>query len=54
MKKLFYIDACFRSGSNTKKIADAVIDKLSERYEIETVRLSEYSFPVVKLLLTDL
>ena len=48
MKKLFYINACLRSGSNTKKIADAVIDKLSERYEIETVRLSEYSFPVVK------
>ena len=48
MKKLFYIDACLRSGSNTKRIADAIIDKLSERYEVETVRLSEHSFPIVK------
>ena len=36
-----------RTGSNTKKIADAIIAKLSERYDIETVRLSEYAFPVV-------
>lgn len=48
MKKLFYIDACLRNGSNTKKIADVIIGKLSEKYEIETVSLSEYSFPVVK------
>ena len=48
MKKLFYIDACLRSGSNTKKIADAIIGKLAEKYEIETVRLSDCSFPVVK------
>ncbi len=47
MKKLFYIDSCLRKGSNTKKIADVIIDKLSEKYEIEMVRLSEYSFPVV-------
>lgn len=48
MKKLFYVDACLREGSNTKKIADALILKLSERYDIETVRLSDYSFPIVK------
>lgn len=48
MKKIFYVDACLREGSNTKKIADALILKLSERYDIETVRLSEYSFPIVK------
>ena len=48
MKKLFYIDACLRSGSNTKRIADVIIDKLSERYEVETVRLSEHSFSIVK------
>ena len=48
MKKLFYVDACLRDGSNTKKIADAIINKLSERYEIETVKLSGCSFPVVK------
>ena len=47
MKKLFYVDACLRDGSNTKRIADNIIDVLSKKYEIETVRLSEYSFPVV-------
>ncbi len=47
MKKLFYVDACLREGSNTKKIADAIIAKLSEKYEVETIRLSENSFPVV-------
>lgn len=47
MKKLFYIDACLRDGSNTQKIAEAVIDRLSEKYEVEVVRLSECSFPVV-------
>lgn len=47
MKKLFYVDTCLRENSNTKKIADAVINELSKRYEIETVRLSEFSFPIV-------
>ena len=47
MKKLFYIDACFREGSNTKRIADVIIDELSRKYEIKTVRLAEYSFPIV-------
>ena len=47
MRKIFYVDACLRTGSNTKKIADAIIAKLAERYEIETVRLSENVFPVV-------
>ena len=47
MRKIFYVDACLRTGSNTKKIADAIIAKLAERYEIETVRLSENAFPVV-------
>ena len=47
MKKLFYVDACMREGSNTKKIADAVIEELSKRYDIDYVRLSEMSFPVV-------
>ncbi len=48
MKKLFYIDSCLRSGSNTKVIADALIDRLSKRYEVETIKLSDYDFPVVK------
>ena len=54
MKKLFCIDACLRNGSNTKKIADAIIGKLSEKYEIETVNLSEYSFPIVKNDILDI
>lgn len=47
MKKLFYVDACLREGSNTKKIADAIFDELSDKYEMETVRLSDCSFPIV-------
>lgn len=47
MKKLFYVDACLREGSNTKKIADVIVNELSNKYEIETVSLSECSFPVV-------
>lgn len=47
MKKVFYVDACLRAGSNTKKIADAIIAKLSEKYDVETVSLSENVFPVV-------
>ena len=47
MKKVFYVDACLRTGSNTRKIADAIIAKLAERYEVETIRLSENAFPVV-------
>ena len=47
MRKIFYVDACLRTGSNTKKIADAIIAKLAERYDVETVRLSENAFPVV-------
>lgn len=47
MKKLFYVDACLREGSNTKKIADAIFDELSNKYEMETVRLSDSSFPIV-------
>ena len=48
MKRLFYIDCCLRNGSKTKRIADALIERLSERYEVETIRLSDYDFPVVK------
>ena len=48
MKRLFYIDSCLRSGSKTKRIADALIYRLSDKYEVDTIRLSEYDFPVVK------
>ena len=47
MKKVFYVDACLRTGSNTRKIADVIIAKLAERYEVETIRLLENAFPVV-------
>lgn len=47
MKKLFYVDACMRHGSNTKRIADAVVSELSKKYEVEMIRLSENDFPVV-------
>lgn len=48
MKRLFYIDSCLRSCSKTKRIADALIYRLSDKYEVDTIRLSEYDFPVVK------
>ncbi len=48
MKRLFHIDSCLRNGSKTKRIADALIDRLSERYEVETIKLSDYDFPIVK------
>jgi FMN-dependent NADH-azoreductase len=48
MKRLFYIDSCLRSGSKTKRIADALIYRLSDKYEVDTIRLSEYDFPFVK------
>lgn len=35
MKSLVYIDACMRGKeSRTRRIAEPIIDKLSERYEI--------------------
>lgn len=45
--KLFYIDSTMREESRTRLIATAIIDKLSERYEIETVRLDGADFPAV-------
>lgn len=48
MNKLVFIDACMRAGSNTKKIADRLIEELSKRYEIETINLSDSVYPVVK------
>lgn len=48
MKRLFYIDSCLRSSSKTKRIADALIYRLSDKYEVETIKLSDYDFPIVK------
>lgn len=42
--KLFYINACMRDGSRTLRIATPVIEELSKRYEIETIRLDKTDF----------
>lgn len=47
MKTLIYIDACMRAGSRTRRIAERIIEALSERYAIETVDLRETEYPVV-------
>ena len=42
MKKLLYIDSCIRGElSRTKKIATPIIEKLSERYEVETIVIND-------------
>ena len=42
MKKLLYIDACIRDDiSRTKKIATSIINKLKEKYEVETIELNK-------------
>ena len=45
MKKLVYINACMRAGSRTRRIASAIIGRLQDRYEIETIdlRKNQYS-----------
>ena len=48
MKRLFHIDSCLRNGSKTKRIADDLIYRISEIFEIDTIILSDYDFPVVK------
>lgn len=47
MKTLIYIDACMRAGSRTRRIAERIIEALSERYVVETVDLREAEYPVV-------
>lgn len=42
MKKLLYIDSCIRNElSRTKRIATPIIEKLSERYEVETITIND-------------
>lgn len=42
MKKLLYIDACIRNElSRTKRIAAPIVEKLGERYEVETVVIND-------------
>lgn len=47
MKNIIFIDACMRAGSRTKRIAARIIEELSGRYCIETIRLGEAEYPVV-------
>ena len=42
MKKILYIDACIRDEqSRTKRIANPIIEKLKEKYNIETIELNK-------------
>jgi len=49
MKKLLYIDACIRGkDSRTKRIAGPIVEKLKERYDIETYVLNDMDLTIVK------
>lgn len=42
MQKLLYIDSCIRGElSRTKRIATPIIEKLSKRYEVETITIND-------------
>ena len=49
MEKLLYIDSCIREEvSRTKKIATPIINKLKERYNVETLVINELNLTIVK------
>ena len=49
MKKLLYIDSCIRNElSRTKRIATPIIEKLSERYEVETITINDLELEPVQ------
>ena len=49
MKKLLYIDSCIRGElSRTKRIATPIIEKLSERYEVETIVINDLALAPVQ------
>ena len=49
MEKLLYIDSCIREEvSRTKKIATPIINKLKERYDVETLVINELNLTIVK------
>ena len=48
MKSLVYIDACMRKESRTRRIAEPIISKLSERYTIMKFVLNEIPLEIVK------
>lgn len=49
MKKLLYIDACIRGkDSRTKRIAEPIIEKLKEKYNVERFTLNDMDLSIVK------
>lgn len=49
MKKLLYIDSCIRNElSRTKRIAAPIVEKLKERYEVETITINELELDPVQ------
>lgn len=49
MEKLLYIDSCIRAEvSRTKKIATPIINKLKERYDVETLVINDLNLTIVK------
>lgn len=49
MKKLLYIDSCIRKElSRTKRIATPIIEKLSERYDVETITINDLKLAPVQ------
>ena len=49
MKKLLYIDSCIRGElSRTKRIATPIIEKLSERYDVETITINDLDLKPVQ------
>ncbi|MBR3610764.1 MAG: NAD(P)H-dependent oxidoreductase [Oscillospiraceae bacterium] len=50
MKKLLYIDSCIRGElSRTRRIATPIIEKLSERYEVETIVINDLDLVPVQI-----
>lgn len=48
MEKLLFIDACIREElSRTLKIATPIVEKLKEKYEVETLRLNKLNLQIV-------
>ena len=49
MQKLLYIDSCIRGElSRTKRIATPIIEKLKERYEVETIVINDLDLKPVQ------
>lgn len=48
MKSLVYIDACMRKESRTRRIAEPIISKLSERYAITKFVINELLLQIIK------